>query len=34
MTIGMKSVDELFEAIAAEVPIVDNPAGLMHNYMA
>ena len=30
----MKSVDELFEAIAAEVPIVDNPAGLMHNYMA
>lgn len=34
MTIGMRAVDELFEAIAAEAPIVDNPAGLMHNYMA
>lgn len=30
----MNTIDQLFESISAEAPVVDNPAGLMHNYMA
>ena len=30
----MNTIDQLLESISAESPVVDNPAGLMHNYMA